>query len=136
MSIEIKYRGETKKVPKTYLPDSLSITDRKKQIKSIFEETDRPELESFKSKRSGWAKKFEDKYNRKITDKDWIHRNLLTKMGQEKIILKGKGAYYSSGSRPNQNPFSWGYGRLASVLMDGPARKLDIKIYDKYKVKK
>jgi hypothetical protein len=52
------------------------------------------------------------------------------------IIKKGKGAYFSGGSRPNQNPFSWGLARLASVIMDGPARKVDQKIWDEYKIKK
>jgi hypothetical protein len=60
----------------------------------------------------------------------------LKKEGQEQIIMKGKGAYYSSGSRPNQTPFSWGYGRLASVIMGGPSRKLDKDIWNKYKVDK
>ena len=131
--IEIK---KGKKVPKTYVPKSLSVKDKKKQIKSILKKTDRPKLDSFKSKRSGWAVKFEKKYNHKITESDWINKNLLKKKGQEEIINKGKGAYYSSGSRPNQTPFSWGYGRLASVLMGGPSRKLDAKIYNKYKVNK
>jgi hypothetical protein len=84
----------------------------------------------------GWVKKFEDKYGTKITDKEFIHKNIITRTGQEKIILKGKGAYYSSGSRPNQTPFSWGYGRLASVIMNGPSRRLDKDIWNKYKIKK
>ena len=129
--IEIK---KNLKVPKTYVPKNLTEKDKKKQIKSIIEKTDRPKLESFKSKRSGWAKKFEDKYKKKITDEKWINDNLLKKKGQKEIIDKGMGAYYSSGSRPNQTPYSWGYGRLASVLMNGASRRLDKKIYDKYKI--
>lgn len=124
------------KVPETYVPKSLSEADKKKQIKSILKKTDRPKLESYTSKRSSWAVKFEKKYGKKITDEKWIDKNILKKKGQKEIVDKGKGAYYSSGSRPNQNPYSWGYGRLASVVMGGPARKLDIKIWDKYKVKK
>lgn len=133
--IKISYKGESKIVPRTYLPKSLSEKDKKAQIKSIFLEKDRPETK-FKSKRSGWVKKFEDKYKHKITDEDWIHDNLLTRTGQEKVISKGMGAYYSSGSRPNQTAYSWGYGRLASVLMGGPSRVIDRAIYNKYKVKK
>jgi len=41
------------------------------------------------------------------------------------IVRKGKGAYYSSGSRPNQTPESWAYARLASALTGGPASKVD-----------
>ena len=38
------------------------------------------------------------------------------------------GAYYSSGSRPNQTPHSWGYARLYSALAGGPAAKVDYHI--------
>ena len=44
------------------------------------------------------------------------------------------GAYYSSGSRPNQTKHSWAYARLASVLMNGPARNYDNNIWIKYKI--
>jgi hypothetical protein len=43
----------------------------------------------------------------------------------QKIVQKGEGAYYSSGSRPNQTPQSWGLARLASALTGGPAAKVD-----------
>ena len=43
----------------------------------------------------------------------------------QKIVQKGEGAYYSSGSRPNQTPQSWGIARLASALTGGPAAKVD-----------
>jgi hypothetical protein len=52
----------------------------------------------------------------------------------KRVIKKGKGAYYSSGSRPNQTAHSWAYARLASVLMNGPARKYDNIIWIKYKI--
>ena len=42
-------------------------------------------------------------------------------------------AYYTSGSRPNQSKESWAFARLASVIMDGPARKVDKKIWENYK---
>ena len=67
------------KLPKKYVPDTLSESDKKKQRKSIEEGKDRPKLDSFKSKRSTWTKQFEDKYNRKITDTSWISQNLLSK---------------------------------------------------------
>ena len=121
------------KVPAKYVPKTLSESDKKKQIKSILEKKDRPKVDSFKSKRSSWVEKFEKKYNHKITNKKWINDNLLKNKGQEEILAKGRGAYYSSGSRPNQTPSSWAYARLGSVLMNGPARKIDKKIYDKYK---
>ena len=59
-------------------------------------------------------------------------KNIITRKGQDLIISKGRGAYYSSGSRPNQTADSWAYARLASVIMGGPARKSDQKIWDQY----
>ena len=41
-----------KKIPKQYVPKSLTKEDRAKQVKSIKEGKDRPKVESFKSKRS------------------------------------------------------------------------------------
>jgi len=103
----------------------------KKSYKCVY--VDRPKLKSFKNKRSSWAVKFENKYGKKITNKTFIHNNIITRKGQELILDKGKGAYYSSGSRPNQTSSSWAYARLASVIMNGKARKYDKKIWDKYK---
>ena len=128
----ITYNNLTKNIPKQYL-EGLKGKEKKEQIKSIFEGTERPET-SYKSKRSSYCKKFEDKYDTTIADTDFIDKNLLKKKGQDKIIDKGMAAYYSSGSRPNQTPESWGKARLCSVLVGGPARKIDKKIYDKYKV--
>ena len=132
----IKADGKEKKVPSKYVPKGLSAEDKKKQVKSIIEKKDRPKVESVKSKRSSHVVKFEKKYNKKITDKKWINDNLLKSKGQEEILKKGRGAYYSSGSRPNQTPSSWAYARLASVLMGGKARSVDKDIYNKYKVSK
>lgn len=129
---KVKIKGG-RKVPKTYVPKSLSPSDKKKQVESIRKGTDRPKLKSYTSKRSSWVEKFEEKYGKKITSKSFIDKNILKKEGQEQIIKKGMGAYYSSGSRPNQTPYSWGIARLASVIMGGSARKIDKKIWDKYK---
>jgi hypothetical protein len=49
----------------------------------------------------------------------------------KKIINKGRGAYYSSGSRPNQSPDSWGYARLGSALTGGPSSQIDYHILEK-----
>lgn len=132
--VTITYKGKKKEVPETYVK-GLKGYERQKQIKSIFEGKDRPET-SFKSKRSSWVEKFEKKYKHKISDEDFIHKNIITRTGQKKIIDKGKGAYYSSGSRPNQTPTSWGLARLASVILGGPSRRIDKDIWEKYKIKK
>jgi len=128
----ITYNGLTKNIPSSYL-QGLEGKEKQKQIKSIFEQTERPKT-SFKSKRSSYCEKFENKYNTTIADKKFINDNLLTNRGQKLVLDKGVAAYYSSGSRPNQSPASWSRARLCSVLMNGPARKVDRKIYEKYKV--
>ena len=46
------------------------------------------------------------------------------------IIKKGEGAYYSSGSRPNQTAQSWGLARLASALTGGKSAAVDYSIIE------
>lgn len=41
------------------------------------------------------------------------------------IVSKGEGAYFSSGSRPNQTPQSWGVARLASSITGGKSASID-----------
>ncbi len=48
-----------------------------------------------------------------------------------KIVQKGEGAYYSSGSRPNQTAQSWGLARLASSITSGKSAAVDYNILDK-----
>jgi len=131
--VKIIYKGETRDVPANYLK-GLNKTDRQKQIKSIFEGKLRPKTKA-PVKRSSYVIKFEKKYKTKITDEDFIHKNIITRTGQNKIMDKGMGAYFSGGSRPNQTPSSWAYARLASVIVGGPARKVDKKIWDQYRKK-
>ena len=126
----------SKKIPKEYVPKSLTKEDRAKQIKSIKEGKDRPKVDSFKSKRSSHVIKFEKRYGKKITDDEWIGKNLLRPTGIKQILKKGAGAYYSSGSRPNQTVASWSRARLASSLTGGAAAKVDKDILEKYKIRK
>jgi hypothetical protein len=121
------------KINPKYVPKGLTPDDKKKQIKSIKDKTDRPKVKSFKSKRSSHTIAFEKKYGTKITDDTFISKNIISKAGIDQILKKGVGAYYSSGSRPNQTAGSWSRARLASVIMGGPARKVDSKIWNKYK---
>lgn len=126
-----------RKIPRKYTA-RLSRRDKSKQKKNLIKSrkmykkgiyVDRPKLKSYPKKRSQWIVKFEKRYNRKITDKNFIDKNIISKKGQNKILSKGKGAYYSSGSRPNQTSSSWAYARLASVIMGGKARKVDNNIW-------
>ena len=124
-------------IPKKYTA-RLSRKDKAKQKRSLMRSrkmykkgiyVDRPKLKSYPKKRSEWIVKFEKRYNRKITDKNFIDKHILSKKGQNQILKKGRGAYYSSGSRPNQSSSSWAYARLASVITGGKARKVDNKIW-------
>lgn len=49
----------------------------------------------------------------------------------KKIVNKGQGAYFSSGSRPNQTPQSWGIARLASAITSGKSAIVDYHILKK-----
>eukprot|EP01043_Picozoa_sp_COSAG02_P071953 COSAG02_NODE_13363_length_1403_cov_2227.680215_1_plen_86_part_10 len=59
--VKITYKGETRDIPKRYLPDTLSKSDRQKQIKSIFEKKERPKTK-VKSRKSKYTAKFDKEY--------------------------------------------------------------------------
>ena len=134
-------KKRTQKIPRKYTA-RLSKRDKTKQKKNLIKSrkmykkgiyVDRPKLKSYPKKRSAHIVKFEKRYNHKITDKDFIDKHILSKKGQNQILKKGRGAYYSSGSRPNQSSSSWAYARLASVIMGGKAREVDNKIWQSEK---
>ena len=54
-----------------------------------------------------------------------------SKTALSKIIKKGQGAFFSSGSRPNQSAQSWGLARLASAITSGKAAAVDYSILEK-----
>lgn len=132
-----------RKIPKRYIPKSLSEKDKKRQLKSILEGKDRPQIKSYKSRRSKWTMKalkyFKEGNTSKkdmsaILSKGNKKREKELMKGFNEIFKKGEGAYYSSGSRPNQTAQSWAYGRLFSVLFGGKSRQIDKKIVDEYKI--
>ena len=59
-----------------------------------------------------------------------IRKTGCSRKGLEKIVKKGEGAYFSSGSRPNQTAQSWGYARLASSITGQKAAVVDYNILD------
>jgi hypothetical protein len=61
--------------------------------------------------------------SKELSDKTGCSINAL-----KKIESKGEGAYYSSGSRPNQSAQSWGRARLASAITGGKSAAVDFKI--------
>lgn len=131
-------------IPKKYYA-GINSKDTKKQIKSIKKSiesyskgiyVDRPKLKTYKSKKSNYIVQFNEAYGISITDKKAVAKKTgVSVKAQEHIIKKGKGAYYSSGSRPGQSASSWAYARLASVIMGGKARKYDQHILDDENIK-
>ena len=126
-----------RKIRAKYLK-GLSKSDQAKQKAAIRKSrkdaksgkyTTRPKLKSFKSKKSPHVIKALKKFDldsmknlRKISRKTGCSTSSM-----KTILRKGKGAYYSDGSRPNQNADSWAYARLASAITGGGASKVDYK---------
>jgi len=130
-------------VPVRYVPKNLTKKSRKKQIKELKRSRKsykkgkyytRKKVKGFKSKRTGWAKKVEDIYglpkNKAISIAAIQRKTRCKRSALNKIIKKGMGAYYSSGSRPNQTAHSWGKARLYSAISGGPAARVDMKILE------
>ena len=131
-------------IPKKYTA-RLNRKDKKKQLRSIRKAKrsykkgkyiDRPKLKSYKSKKSSWVTKFEKKYGKDIKSYKQIEKVTgIPKKALMEVVRKGKGAYYSSGSRPNQTAESWGKARMYSYILGGKTRKVDNHITKEYNVK-
>ena len=124
-----------------YLPKRLTLKDRKKQLKQLKKSRDaykkhiyisRKKVNSYKSKKSKHILKAQKIYKLKNIS---VNNNLSKKTGcsikaLNKIVNKGRGAYFSSGSRPNQSAESWGLARLASSISGGKAAAVDYSILE------
>jgi len=129
------------KVPLRYLPKGLSRKDKQKQASMLSKSRKlykkhqyytRKAVSSFKSKPSGHVANARKIYkvenispNRELSKATGCSLSAL-----QKIVKKGEGAYFSSGSRPNQTAHSWGYARLASAVTGGKAAAVDYKILE------
>lgn len=127
---------------KRYLPDSLSARDKTRQRKELTKSRrlykqgkyyTRKAMRSFKSKPSKHLERAARMYHvDKIRPtRELSRRSGCSLKGLRQIVKKGEGAYYSSGSRPNQTPQSWGNARLASAITGGNASLVDFHILDK-----
>jgi len=90
----------------------------------------RKKVASFKNKKSSHIQRAQKIYgiqnvtpNQELARKTGCSLNALNK-----IVQKGEGAYFSSGSRPNQTARSWGLARLASSITGGNASIVDYHI--------
>lgn len=131
------------KVPQRYLPKYLSKKDKDKQKKMLNKSRKlykkgiyftRKKVKSFKSKKSDHVKNAEKLYkvNNLSIDNKLSKATGCSKEGLIQIVKKGEGAYYSSGSRPNQTPASWGYARLGSALTGAKSAIYDYKILENH----
>ena len=129
-------------VPIRYVPTNLTKKDKKKQIKMLMKSKKmykkhnyytRKMVASYKSKKSKHILNARKIYNiQNITPSKELALKTGCKISAlEQIVKKGEGAYYSSGSRPNQTPQSWGLARLASSLTAGKAAAVDYDIINK-----
>jgi hypothetical protein len=127
------------KFPIRYLPKKLTKKDKTKQIKMLIKSKKlykkhkyytRKNISSYKNKKSKHILNAQKIYNIKnITPNKELAKKTGCKISALKqIVKKGEGAYYSSGSRPNQTPKSWGLARLASSLTSGKAAAVDYDI--------
>ena len=131
-----------KKINARYLPNKLTKKDKVAQLRMLNKSRKmykkgvyytRDKVKSFKSKPSKHIKNAMNLYK---VDNVLPNKQLSLKTGcsvsaLKKIVKKGQGAYFSSGSRPNQTGQSWGLARLASALTSGKAAAVDFDILDK-----
>jgi hypothetical protein len=135
-------QNQTHKVlylPKRYVPAFLTKSDAKKQIqnllktrkkylKGVYEE--RPKLKSYVHKPSPHLKRVQEIYGMDVLDPRLPKAAQCSPEAFEQILNKGRGAYYSSGSRPNQTAESWAVARLASSVTGGKASAIDRSILE------
>jgi len=130
------------KFPLRYIPKNLTRKDKKKQINMLLKSKKlykkdkyytRKKVPSYKNKISKHILNATKIYNIKtvIPNEELALKTGCKISALNQIVKKGEGAYYSSGSRPNQTPQSWGYARLASAITAGKAAAVDYNIIDK-----
>jgi len=130
------------KINLRYLPKRLTRKDKKKQMNELMKSRKlykkgkyytRRKISSFNNKKSPHVTKAEKMYNVKkiAANKELANATGCSINALAKIINKGEGAYFSSGSRPNQTAQSWGIARLASSITAGKAAAVDYSILEK-----
>ena len=130
------------KIPLRYLPLGLTKKDREKQVKSLSKSRKmykrgkyytRPPVSSFKSRKSEHIIRAEKMYGVDgiRPDKELARKTGCSVSALKQIVKKGEGAYYSSGSRPNQTARSWGIARLASAITGGKSSAVDYHILER-----
>lgn len=136
----IKIPGETPlNIPQRYVPKNISRKDKIKQFHNLKKSRtlykkgkyfQRPKIESFHSKPSHHLEVARKLYKTEniSPSRELAKKTKCSQKGLEKIVSKGRGAYFSSGSRPNQTGESWGIARLASAITGGNSSIVDYHI--------
>jgi hypothetical protein len=130
------------KVPVRYLPFSLKKKDKKKQKRMLLKSRrlykkgiyyTRKRIDSYPSKTSIHIMNARKLYKIKSIkpSKELAKATGCSLKTLEKIVEKGEGAYFSSGSRPNQTAQSWGIARLASSITSGKSAAIDYDLLEK-----
>ena len=130
------------KIITRYVPKRLTKKDKHSQKRELLKSRrlykkghyyTRRKMSSFTSKKSQHIINAEKMYHvAKIgATPELAKATGCSKEALAKIINKGEGAYFSSGSRPNQTAQSWGNARLASSITAGKAAAVDYNILEK-----
>ncbi len=128
--------------PIRYLPKGLTQKDTKSQIemlnksKKMYKQNKyytRKQLPSYKNKKSNHIANARKIYGiQNVTPNAELAAKTGCKLSAlQQIVKKGEGAYFSSGSRPNQTAQSWGLARLASSITSGKSAAVDYDILNK-----
>lgn len=127
------------KFPLRYLPVQLSQKDKIKEARMLMKSKKlykkgkyytRQKVKSFKSKPSNHVANARRIYGvENVSPTTELAQKTGCSIGAlEEIVNKGAGAYFSSGSRPNQTAQSWGLARLASAITAGKSAAVDYDI--------
>jgi hypothetical protein len=130
------------RVPIKYIPERLSWNDKRKQSRMLLRSRalykqgkyyTRKRVSSYKQKSSKHVIHARKIYgvDKIVPGPELAKATGCSVAALREIVKKGEGAYYSSGSRPNQTAHSWGYARLASAITSGKSAAVDFAILEK-----
>jgi hypothetical protein len=129
------------KIPIRYIPYRLTKKDKDKQKRMLIKSRQlykkgkyytRKNIKSYNHKTSNHIVNARKIYGiEKITpSKELSKKTGCSVSALKQIVKKGEGAYFSSGSRPNQTAQSWGLARLASSITSGKSAAVDYNILE------
>jgi hypothetical protein len=125
------------KVPVRYVPKFLTQKDKKKAKNELKKSRQayrqnkyytRKKVKSFRSIPSKHVRNMKRLYGTSKVGQFLAKRSGCNIKTLKKIVNKGMGAYFSSGSRPNQTAHSWGIARLGSSLTGGKSSGIDLNL--------